>query len=79
MTDPILNDLSRHMNERITRVIDDYFDRLQWSGRKFERDDIAQHLSSTILGIAAVAMRARSSSTLDDFLRAAAKAYTSTK
>lgn len=79
MPDPLLNDLTRHMHDRIGKVIEDYFERLQWSGRKFDRDDVAEHLAACILSSAATAMKAKTSSTLDEFIKAAYQAYSNAK
>ena len=71
----ILRDLTRHLHDRMTKVIDDYFDRLEWSGRKFRRDDVADAVGRAILGAAATMMRAKTQSTLDEFTTAARAAY----
>jgi hypothetical protein len=75
LPDPMLRDLTRHMHDRIGKVIDDYFERLSWTGRKYDRDQLAEALGSTILGIAAIAMKAKTQSTLDEFITQARKAY----
>lgn len=75
MSDPLLNDLTRHMHERMGRVIDDYFERLQWSGRTYPRDQLCTHLTTTILSIAATVSKAKTQTTLDEFIKAAYAAY----
>lgn len=75
MTDPILHDLTLHLTERMVKVIDDYLDRLQQSGRTYRRDEIAEALGFAVLHVAATAMRAKTQSTCDEFLAAARTAY----
>lgn len=75
MPDPLLNDLSRHMYERMRKVIDDYFDRIQWSGRQYTRDQLSEHLTLVTLSIAATCCKAQTKTTLDEFIKAAYSAY----
>jgi hypothetical protein len=77
MTDPLLNDLSRHLHERIGKVIDDYLERIKWSGKTYSRDQVAEHLAITVLSCAATACKAKTSTTLDEFIKAAYAAYQS--
>lgn len=75
MTDPILRDLSIHLHDRMGKCIDDYLARLKWSGKNYSRDQIAEHLSVTVLSIAAAACKTKTQSTLDEFVKAAVNAY----
>lgn len=75
MTDPLLNDLSRHLHERMQKVIEDYFARIQWSGKQYTRDQLSTHLTAVTLSIAATCCKAQTKTTLDEFIKAAYAAY----
>lgn len=80
MTHPILRDLSRSfLRPKLKQALDDYFDRLSWTGEEFPPSDMADEIAAVVLTLAAAAMQSKSKSTLDEFLVQARNAYSRTQ